>query len=150
MKTFKISLFIILVLLFTTACNLTSTVKSQELKICPQCNMQLPDSNINTAKIEQGSDTYYFDDAGCMILWANQNEVNFQDVQADIFSHDTHTYIDAKKAFYTINEKTPMLYGFSAYKENAQDKISFEEVRMKMLRGEHMANPKIRKQILGY
>ena len=43
-----------------------------------------------------------------------------------------------------------MLYGFSAYENECNGCIKFEEVIMKMLRGEHMANPKIRKKILGY
>ena len=42
--------------------------------------------------------------------------------------------------------------GFNqVYYENKKDNsISFDEVVMRMLRGEHMANPKIRKNILGY
>ncbi len=43
-----------------------------------------------------------------------------------------------------------MMYGFSAYENKQENIIYYEEVMMKMLRGEHMANPKIRKQILGY
>ena len=64
--------------------------------------------------------------------------------------NDTHRYIDIKKAFYSINEKTPMSYGFSAYENEIENSIDFNEVRLRMLRGEHMANPKIRKHILGY
>jgi hypothetical protein len=43
-----------------------------------------------------------------------------------------------------------MNYGFGAYESKQDRSIGFDEVILKMLRGEHMANPKIRKQILGY
>ena len=74
--------------------------------------------------------------------------MNSVDIKA--FSNDTKKYIDTFKAFYKINERTPMLYGFSAYEKPQDGSIDFDEVIIRMLRGEHMANPKIRKQILGY
>jgi hypothetical protein len=43
-----------------------------------------------------------------------------------------------------------MHYGFSAYEKKKENLISFDEMQIRMLRGEHMANPKIRKHILGY
>ena len=50
---------------------------------------------------------------------------------------------------FAINENTPMHYSFSAYEKKCEECITFDEVIIRMLRGEHMANPKIRKQILG-
>ena len=52
-------------------------------------------------------------------------------------------------AYFIINDKTPMNYGFGAYENEVNDSIKADEVELKILRGEHMANPKIRKQILG-
>ncbi len=112
--------------------------------------MELPASNIHTAKIEDDGDINYFDDPGCMILWAKKNGMDCNGVKAKIFSNDTKRYIKVIDAFYTINEKTPMLYGFSAYEKEQENSIDFKEVKIRMLRGEHMANPKIRKHILGY
>lgn len=133
-----------------SACSSTPTKDEAVLKICPQCNMELPESNVHTAIIKQKDTKEYFDDPGCMILWAQKNEFDLKNAQIEIFSNDTKKYIDAKMAFYKIDEKTPMLYGFSAYEKQLENSISFDEVVMKLLRGEHMANPKIRKHILGY
>lgn len=132
-----------------TACD-SSSESEENMRICPQCHMELPKSNIHTSIIQGNSNTEYFDDIGCMVLWMKDNNIHLDSVDMKVFSNDTKKYIDAKKAFYKFNEKTPMMYGFSAYENKQENIIYFDEVIMKMLRGEHMANPKIRKQILGY
>lgn len=142
--TFLLSLLVII-----TACD-SSAEEKKDMRICPQCNMELPDSNIHTSTISGNTETEYFDDVGCMVLWMKNNNIHLDSVDMKVFSNDTKKYIDAKKAFYKFNEMTPMMYGFSAYEHKQDNIIYFEEVMMKMLRGEHMANPKIRKQILGY
>ena len=146
MKKFRLLFLLFIASLFFVACDSTSDNAKNNSKICPKCNMPLPKSNIHTAV----ADTTYFDDIGCMILWAKENEIDLKKVDVKVFSNDTKRYIDAKTAYYKINEITPMSYGFSAYEANQKDTISFDEVVIRMLRGEHMANPKIRKQMLGY
>ena len=42
-----------------------------------------------------------------------------------------------------------MGYGFGAYKEKQEKFISFEEVVLKMIRGENLTNPYIRKELVG-
>ncbi|MEA1892996.1 MAG: hypothetical protein U9N33_09810 [Campylobacterota bacterium] len=143
--TLSLSLLVIL-----TACSSASKKEVQELEICPQCNMELPKSHIHTSTMSDNGNIHYFDDIGCMILWAKDNDFNFTTIKSKVFTNDTHRYIDSNRAFYTINEKTPMFYGFSAYENSKDGVINFDEVIMRMLRGEHMANPRIRKQILGY
>ena len=142
--TFFLSLLVIM-----SACDSSSTTQD-ELRICPQCNMPLPKSNIHTSAISGNFGKEYFDDIGCMVLWMKKNSIDLKSVDITVFSNDTKKYIDATKAFYKFNENTPMHYGFSAYEESQDNSINFNEVYMRMLRGEHMANPKIRKQILGY
>ena len=138
---------ILLLLVILSACN--SSVE-ESTKVCPQCHMPLPKSNIHTSFVKGNSTTEYFDDIGCMVLWMKENNIDLKSVTIKVFSNDTKKYIDATVAFYRFDEKTPMRYGFSAYEKNQKKTISFDEVMIKMLRGEHMANPKIRKQILGY
>ena len=142
--------FYLSVLVIITACNSTATTEDKELKICPQCHMELPKSNINTAFVVQNGKSTYFDDIGCMILWAKENNINLKEIETKVFSNDTKKYIDAFKLNYRIDENTPMHYGFGAYEKKQNKSIDFDEVILRMLRGEHMANPKIRKQILGY
>ncbi len=149
MKLFKLSLILaIQYLLFTTlvGCNSSSEAPS-ESKLCPQCNMPLPKDNKYTAYIEESN---YFDDIGCLILWSKANRIELDSRKVYVFSNDTKKYIDAKTAYFTINEKTPMNYGFAAYANKKEGTIDFKEMQLRMLRGEHLANPKIRKKILGY
>ena len=143
MKLFK-SLLVIVIVLFLNGCNDNNKTNAH---ICPQCNMPLPKTNINTSNINQKS---YFDDIGCMVLYAKEHNIDLKSKKLEIFTQDTKKYIDPYKAFFTINEKTPMNYGFSAYENRCSNCINFDKVIIKMLRGENMANPKIRKQILGY
>jgi len=150
MKKFKLLFLLLVTMLFISACDSNLKEDKQTLHICPQCNMELPSSNLHTSSIQKDGEVYYFDDPGCMILWAKKKDINCKSVDAKIFSNDTKRYIKVTEAFYTINEKTPMLYGFSAYENKREDTIDFKEVKIRMLRGEHMANPKIRKHILGY
>ncbi|EHP30858.1 conserved hypothetical protein, secreted [Sulfurimonas gotlandica GD1] len=110
--------------------------------------MEVEKSNAHSASLVENGIVHYFDDIGCMILWSNENSINTE--KAKVFSKDTTHYIDAASASYKIGEKTPMSYGFCAYENSVENHIDFDEVTIKMLRGEHMANPKIRKQILGY
>ena len=130
-----------------SACSSTQKDENRELRVCPQCHMELPASNINTSILNKASQEIYFDDIGCMVLYANDDKLP---KNSKVFTKDTHKYISSQEAYYTINEKTPMSYGFSAYEMKKENTIKFDEVVIRMLRGEHMANPKIRKKILGY
>lgn len=148
----RFNLLLIAALTFFTACNSSQSSSAEalksETKICPKCHMEVEKSNMHSASLIENGTTQYFDDIGCMILWSHENNIDTS--KAKVFSKDTSHYIDAAIASYKIGEKTPMSYGFCAYENTVEDQIDFDEVTMKMLRGEHMANPKIRKQILGY
>ncbi len=151
MKQFKsLSLIVLLISLFM-GCTQTNEEVKKDKRICPQCNMELPELNTHTSTLIEDGDMVSFDDIGCMILYAHKNKIDLKESNSKVFTTDTEKDIDSFKAYYKINELTPMKYGFSAY-ENKQDSqtISFDEVRIRMLRGEHMANPKIRKRLLGY
>ena len=141
MKSYRLFLWLILVGLWIVGCD-----DNIDKKVCPQCRMPISqDSKNNTAHIKN---KVYFDDVGCMILWTKKHKIDPK--EAFVFAKDTKKYIKAKDAHYSINERTPMGYGFSAYENPKEGSIDFEEMKLRMLRGETMKNPKIRKQILGY
>lgn len=150
MKKFsRLSLLILFTLLFI-ACDDTNKTVKKDKRICPQCHMVLTDSNKHTATLENENITY-FDDIGCMVLYAKKNNINLKESHLKVFTVDTQKYIDPFQAYYKIDEITPMKYGFGAYEnKNEENTIDFNEVTIRMLRGEHMANPKIRKRLLGY
>lgn len=148
MKNFSLLLISILFFILS-GCNSSKSAVEHEVRSCPECNMKLADSNKHSATITTGSNIEYFDDIGCMVLWAKDKGLDFKDVDAKVFSNDTNNYINAFDLHYKTGEDTPMSYGFYAYQNTNEESIDFNEVVVKMLRGEHMANPKIRKQILG-
>ncbi|MBE0513371.1 hypothetical protein [Sulfurimonas sp.] len=153
MKDFK-SLFFILnfmLLFFISGCNSSNSLSSEDSggkhnEVCPKCKMELPASNIYTAKLQVQNRNYGFDDVGCLVLWSQEKNINIY--KAEVFTNDTQKYIDASKAYFSFNEKTPMNYGFGAYELKKENTVKIDEVKLRILRGEHMGNPKIRKQIL--
>lgn len=151
MKEFKLLFLFSFFALFLVGCSSDGNAVSETEKkhVCPKCNMQLPESNLHTAKMRLNSKEILFDDIGCLVLWAKEKSVEINEVKVELFTNDTHRYIDSSSAFFSVHEKTPMNYGFSAYEKEIQNSIKMDEVWLRMLRGEHMANPKIRKQILG-
>ncbi len=118
----------------------------------PECGMEVENMAHSSEVILKDGRAFVFDDPGCMIMWLHKNKYDTKDVKLWTYSDDTHRWIDAKKAKYTMTDSTPMHYGFGAYEKNSTKKtlISFEEMRLKMLRGENLTNPKIRKKLLGF
>jgi len=115
---------------------------------CPKCRMLLDTKDNASQVVFSDGRTYIFDDPGCFILWLDKLQVDIKDVNIWIYSRDSKIWIDAKKAYYSIVDKTAMGYGFGAYEKNQPKFIDFQEMRLRMLRGETMADPKIRKQLL--
>jgi len=143
MKRFRLLILLFSFILFI-GCE-DAHPKNKNEHICPQCNMPF--------SINEYSSTYKdikFDDIGCMILWAKEKHIDLNKIDTQIYINDKKKYINSKKAYYKINGKTPMNYGFVAYENNCDECIVFEEVVLRMLRGEHLANPRIRKKVLGY
>ena len=62
-------------------------------------------------------------------------------------SKDTKQWINAKEAFYSLTDRTPMGYGFGAYKKKKDGFINYETMKLKMLRGETLNNPRIRQEL---
>jgi len=67
-----------------------------------------------------------------------------------VYSKDTNKWIDGREAWYSIDAKTPMMYGFGAYEKKKDGYIRFEELILRVARGETLRNPKIRKEIWGF
>ncbi|WP_331774271.1 hypothetical protein [Sulfurospirillum sp. 1612] len=122
----------------------------QDNKIqCPVCKMYLVGKTFSAQVITKDHKTHFFDDPGCVALWLESNKIDKKDVTIWIYTIDTKRYIDATKAHYSIYDYAdPMHYGFGAYEHNKKGFIDFDEMVLRMLRGENMTNPKIRKKIL--
>ena len=152
MRWYSFLSIVFFALLLLGGCNSSDDIsKPAEVKQheCPKCYMIVNSSKIHSAKVITQEKIYYFDDIGCMVIYTHENNIDLTVERAEVFTNDTHKYIPINKARYRLHEKTPMNYGFVAYENEDEFMIDFNEVRLKMLRGEHMANPKIRKKVLG-
>ncbi len=116
---------------------------------CPQCHMYLVGKKHTAQIITNDLKTHFFDDIGCAILWLKEQKIEPQTITFWVFSNDSNRYIDALKASYNSDDETPMHYGFGAYENLKEGMIDFNEMRLRMLRGENMSDPKIRKKLLG-
>jgi nitrous oxide reductase accessory protein NosL len=113
-----------------------------------QCAMTITSQNHACEVVSPSGKTWFFDDIGCLVKWLESKE--FKD-DAVLWTHaeDTQNWIDAKKAWYVRDDHTPMHYGFGAREEKKEGMLDFQQMRLMMLRGENMTDPRIRKQLLG-
>jgi len=113
-----------------------------------KCGMTITSNKHSAQAVAPDGRTWFFDDPGCLALW--YKNIEFQkDAVIWVFSNDTNEYIDGKKAWYNKTSNTPMEYGFGAYKNKKEGMISFDEMIIKMYRGENLTNPLIRNKLLG-
>jgi len=111
------------------------------------CGMIIEDLEYASQVVAPDGKTWFFHDHGGFVQWLKDK--SFENEAAIwVMSRDTKEWINAREAFYSLDEITPMGYGFGAYLKMQDGFVSFEEMRLKMLRGESMNNPKIRKKLL--
>lgn len=113
-----------------------------------QCGMTITQLKHSVQVVSKDGKTWFFDDIGCFATW--YEKINSKEKYTIwVYSNDTNKYIDAKTAWYSRKDSTPMNYGFGAYENKKDELINFEEVTLKMLRGENLRNPYIKKELLG-
>ncbi len=112
------------------------------------CGMVITDLEYASQVIAPSGKTWFFHDHGGFVHWLEDKSFQ-EDAVIWVMSMDTKKWIDGKKAFYSLTDITPMGYGFGAYEKNADNYIDFETMKLKMLRGETLNNPLIKKQLLG-
>jgi len=117
---------------------------------CPQCHMFIVGKKHTAQIVTNDLKTHFFDDVGCAILWLKEQKIDPQSITFWAYSNDTNRYINAFTAFYSIDDATPMLYGFGAYEKHKESMIDFSEMRLRMLRGENMSDPKIKHHLQGH
>ena len=130
--------------------NLQKVPLKMELNKCQDsfCGMVITDLTYASQVVAPDGKTWFFHDHGDFVEWLKDKPFE-KDAVIWVRSRDSDRWIDGRKAFYTINELTPMGYGFGAYEKKGEGMIDFETMRLKVLRGETMKDPKIRKQLLG-
>jgi hypothetical protein len=112
------------------------------------CGMVIDELKDASQVISKSGKSWFFHDHGGMIKWLEGKEFQ-ESAKIWAMSRDTNEWIDAREAFYSTNDNTPMEYGFGAYKEKSDEYIDFATMRLRVLRGETLRNPLIKKQQLG-
>lgn len=112
----------------------------------PQCHMFIVGKKYTVQVITSDNKTHFFDDPGCAVLWMDANGLTRKDVTLWFYTVDTKKW--SKDVYFSIYDGTPMRYGFGAYEKKRDGFIDYEEMKLRMRRGENMTNPKIRKKIL--
>jgi len=113
-----------------------------------QCKMLIKSERNAAEVIAPDGRTWFFDDPGCMVLWLQKRPFK-EKARMWVHTIDTGKWIDATKAWYGIRDATEMHYGFGAREKRCEECIDFETMRIRMLRGENLTNPRIRKKLLG-
>jgi len=111
------------------------------------CGMIIKDLMYASQVVAPDGKTWFFHDHGGFVQWLKDKSFENEAV-IWVMSRDTKEWVNAREAFYSLNEITPMGYGFGAYTKMQDGFVGFEEMRLKMLRGETMNNLKIRKKLL--
>ncbi|BBG66337.1 nitrous oxide reductase maturation protein, outer-membrane lipoprotein NosL [Hydrogenimonas sp.] len=108
--------------------------------MCERCKMAVSDRNYAVEVVDPKTHKHYkFDDIGCALLWFKENGYGWMK-DAVIWVNDAKTgeWIDAKKAYYTTGNVTPMGFGFAAYKSpdeaGGKETIGFDEVIERVLK----------------
>ncbi len=113
-----------------------------------QCAMLIKSEENAAEVVAPDGRTWFFDDPGCMVLWLKDKP--FKD-KATLWVHtiDTKEWLDARKAVYGVTDHSEMHYGFGARAKPTKETIGFDEMTLRMYRGENLTDPKIRKKLLG-
>lgn len=111
------------------------------------CGMVIDTLEYASQVIAPSGKTWFFHDHGGFVQWLEDKEFRDEAV-IWVMSKDTGKWIDGKKAFYSLNAITPMGYGFGAYEKKQEGFVAYETMCLKMLRGETMNNPAIRKKLM--
>lgn len=112
------------------------------------CGMVIDTLEDASQVISNSGKSWFFHDHGGMIKWIETKEFK-ESAKIWVMSRDTKEWIDGREAFYSVDDETPMGYGFGAYKKKSDGRIDFATMRLRVLRGETLRNPLLKKQLQG-
>lgn len=112
------------------------------------CGMVINDMRDISQIITKSGKIWFFHDHGGMAKWLEDKEFK-ESAKIWVMSRDTKKWIDGRAAYYSLADETAMGRGFGAYENFREEYVDFDTMRLKMLRGETLRNPLIKKQLLG-
>ncbi len=113
------------------------------------CGMILTTEEHAAEVISNDGITWFFHDPGGVPLWIKERGADIKS-SADIWflTADTKKWKKSTEVWFSLTDKTPMEYGFGAYEHKKKGYISYQEMELRMLRGENMRDPRVRKALL--
>jgi copper chaperone NosL len=114
-----------------------------------QCGMLLETEEYAAEVISKEGITWFFHDPGGVPLWIKDRGEDFKK-EADIWfmTLDTKKWKRSGEVWFSITDNTPMEYGFGAYEHKKKGYIPYKEMELRMLRGENMTDPRVKKALL--
>lgn len=138
MKGFKFLVLLSFIIIFTSCEDKNNNgmrTVHWDRDMCQRCQMIVSERHFAVQVINEEKKIYkMFDDLGCAIIWFEEEKIPWFN-QAKIFINDASdgSWIDARTAYFTKNNRTPMGYGISAYsKENLpenKESITFNKAK---------------------
>ena len=110
----------------------------------PYCKMIIYKQENSVQVVSASGNTWFFDDIGCTVLWLQDKDFK-NTAKIWIYDEAMQKWQNARTATYSNIADTAMGYGFGI---DTKGSLNFDEITLKMLRGETLANPKIRKKLL--
>ena len=114
--------------------------------VCEHCQMAISDNRF-AVDVRVDGKNHYFDDIGCLVEFMVKNNKLGWLQDAKIYINDASgngEFIDARSAYFYKGFKTPMEYGWGAFKNKQEGKqsFSFDQVvtTLKASGGGHMHN----------
>jgi hypothetical protein len=99
---------------------------------CERCRMVLSDRRFAAQVRTAAGELQRFDDVGCAVSWiAEQPGVHASEIWVQ--DHRDGRWLDARTAFYESVASTPMDYGYGAVSEPGAARLSFAELRERIL-----------------
>lgn len=136
-----------LLVLFLAGCDSKGDLSPEEVHWdrdgCERCKMIISDRSFAAQIINrQDGRGYKFDDIGCLIMWVIEEKIAWKgDAKIYVIDVDTKQWIDARTAFFSHPNVTPMSYGFAAHgNKNTIPKekecAGFSEVEARVVKAE--------------
>jgi hypothetical protein len=113
------------------------------------CGMLLESAEFAAEIISKDGVTWFFHDPGGVPLWINDRGDDFKkEVEIWFMTLDTKKWKRSGEVWFSLTDNTPMEYGFGAYEQKKEGYVPYKEMELRMLRGENMTDPRVKKALL--
>jgi copper chaperone NosL len=100
---------------------------------CDHCGMAISEQAFAAEVRVSPREVMRFDDLGCAIAWLGSRGGAAAAIEFWVMDQDRGEWLDARRAFYRPDQRTPMAYGFGAIRDAAPGSVDFETARRTIL-----------------